>query len=206
VDAQYWKQKALSGGVWSGKCVVLSDDGLDCTEGTGRLGNRQILGDLFVPSGINLTVDGPVWIKGDIEISQNNILYTAESAGSDSIVVVASDPDSPLAKGRIVTSSNVQYNRNSFGAGLIFISENKGDVCEANPAIDMTSNTATVVFVAVDGCINIGSNSVISGVLGKKVHVRNNSTISYDPNLARAILGDTGEGWSVVNITEIQVY
>ncbi len=202
VDADYWKNKALAGGVWSGVCVVLETDGTDCTMGTGKIGNRQILGDLVVPSGINLTIDGPLWVKGDIEIDQNNTLFTDESAGKDSIVVVASDPDNPLIFGRVITNSNVQYSRNSQGAGLIFISENRGDNCAVNPAIDMTSNTATVVFVAVDGCINIGSNSVISGVLGKKVHLKNNSTVSYDPSLAQAILGTDTGGWSVVSITE----
>ncbi|KKT34536.1 MAG: hypothetical protein UW23_C0035G0006 [Candidatus Collierbacteria bacterium GW2011_GWA1_44_12] len=202
VDANYWKNKALAGGVWSGDCTVLETDGTDCTLGTGILGNRQILGNLSVPSGINLTIDGPIWVKGDIDIAQNNTLSTAESAEKDSIVVVASDPDNPLVKGRIVTSSNVQYALNSQGAGLIFISENRGDICEINPAIELTSNTATVVFVAVDGCINIGSNSVISGVLGKKVHLKSNSIVSYDPSLAQAILGTDTGGWSVVSITE----
>ena len=117
-------------------------------------------------------------------------------------MIVASDPDNPTIKGRVVTSSNVQFNRNSQGAGIIFISENQSLDCANLPAIDMTSNTATVVFVAIDGCINVGSNSKINGILGKKIHIKNNSTIQYDPSLARAIVVPDSGGWNVVNIRE----
>lgn len=201
VDAVYWKNKAQEGGVWAGNCNVASTDGTDCTGGTFTIGNRKIEGNLTIPSGIDLTISGPIWVKGDINISQNNTLNTAESSGTKSIVIVASDPDNPAVKGRIVTSSNVQFTRNSFGAGLLFISENTSDVC-SSPAIDMTSNTATVVFVAVNGCINVGSNSLINGILAKKIHIKNNSSISYDPSLARAIVVPDSGGWSVVNIKE----
>lgn len=202
VDSNYWKDKALAGGTWSGNCDVGGGGGTDCTSGTLKLGDRQILGDLNVPSGTNLTLTGPVWVKGDINISQNNTLFTDESVGKNSVVVVASEPGNPNVKGRIITSSNVQFNRNTQGAGLIFISENLGDNCSSSPAVDITSNTATVVFVATSGCINIGSNSVISGVLGKKVHLKNNSSVVYDPSLAQAIVAPESGGWSVISISE----
>lgn len=202
VDATFWKNKALEGGVWNGDCNIMSSNGSDCSNGTRIIGNKQILGNLNVPSGVNLTVTGPLWVKGDINISQNNTLFTDESVGKNSIMIVASDPDNPDIKGRVVTSSNVQFNRNSQNAGIIFISENRSIDCANLPAIDMTSNTATVVFVAIDGCINVGSNSMINGILGKKIHIKNNSTIEYDPSLARAIVVPDSGGWNVVNIRE----
>ncbi|MBI1872010.1 hypothetical protein HYS10_01180 [Candidatus Collierbacteria bacterium] len=102
----------------------------------------------------------------------------------------------------MVTSSNVQFNRNSFGAGVIFISQNLGENCAVLPAIDITSNTATVVFVAIDGCINIASHSVISGILGKKIYIKNNSSVLYDPSLAKAIVEPNSGGWAVVSVRE----
>lgn len=201
VDASYWKNKALEGGTWNGDCNIASTDGTDCSAGTRSIGNRKIDGDFNVPSGVNVTVTGPMWVKGDVNIAQNNTLFTSEEVGKNSIMIVASDSDNPAIKGRVVTSSNVQFNRNSQGSGIIFISENRSVDCSF-PAIDMTSNTATVVFVAIDGCINVGSNSQINGILGKKIHIKNNSTIIYDPNLARAIVVPDSGGWNVVNIRE----
>lgn len=202
VDVEYWKNQAETGSDWTGSCSIGGGVGVDCTQGTNRLGNMKILGDLSVPSGTDLTFTGPVWVVGDILVSQNNILYTDESVGTTSVVVIASDPNNPSTKGRIVTSSNATFLRNSFGAGLIFISENPSDIC-TSPSIDITSNTATVIFISEDGCINIGSNSAISGILAKKVHVKNNSSIIYDPSLARAIVDPNSGGWAVVSIREI---
>ncbi len=202
VDSLYWKNKALEGGVWNGDCNIASSDGTDCSEGTRIIGNKQILGDLDVPSGVGLTLNGPLWVKGDITINQNNIIQTSESMQKNSVIVVASDEDSPDVKGRVLTKSNVQFNRNSQNSGVIIISENRSVDCANLPAIDMTSNTATVVFVAIDGCVNVGSNSMINGILGKKIHIKNNSTIQYDPSLARAIVVPDSGGWSVVNIHE----
>ena len=202
IDAAYWKNKALEGGIWNGDCNIASSNGTDCSDGTRVVGNKQILGNLNVPSGVNLTINGPLWVKGDVNISQNNVLYTSEDTNKNSVMIVASDPDNPAIKGRVITSSNVQFNRNSQDAGIIFISENQSMDCANLPAIDITSNTATVVFVAIDGCINVGSNSMINGILGKKIHIKNNSTIQYDPSLARAIVVPDSGGWNVVNIRE----
>ncbi len=202
VDAAYWKDQAATGASWTGDCTVLGSGGSDCTAGTAKLGDIKINGNLSVPGGSDFTLTGPVWVVGDIDISQNNQLYTDESAGKDSVVIIASDPSNPAVKGRITTSSNVTFNRNSQGAGLIFISENTGIDCSSSPAISVTSNTATVVFVSQEGCINISSNSVISGVLGRKIHIKNNSTLLYDPSLAQAIVGSDTTGWAVTKIRE----
>lgn len=202
VDAAYWKNVALQGGIWEGDCNIMSTNGTDCSNGTRNIGNKKINGDLNVPSGVNVTLTGPLWVKGDINISQNNTLFTDEVMEKNAVIVVASDPDDPAIKGRVVTSSNVEFRRNSQNAGIIIISENTSVDCTNLPAIDMTSNTATVVFVAVNGCINVGSNSMINGILGKKIHIKNNSMIQYDPSLARAIVVPDSGGWNVVNIHE----
>ncbi len=202
VDADYWKTTAEAGGVWEGDCNIASANGTDCSAGTRIIGNKKINGNLNVPSGVNLTLSGPIWVKGDMNVSQNNTISTAESMGKNSVMIVTSDSSNPSVKGRMVTSSNVTFARNSQNAGVIVISENTSVDCTNLPAIDMTSNTATVVFVAINGCINVGSNSMLNGILGKKIHIKNNSTIQYDPSLARAIVVPDSGGWNVVNIHE----
>ncbi|MFZ2201872.1 MAG: hypothetical protein WAV56_00585 [Microgenomates group bacterium] len=203
VDADYWKNQAQAGGIiWNGDCIVGSGGPLDCTAGTRVLGERKISGNLTVPSGTDLTLTGPVWITGDFVIDSNNVFYTAEAVGKNSIVIVVSNPDDPATLGRILTSSNVSFLRNSQGAGLVFISENNSDQCGVDPAITTSSNTATVVFVALSGCVHVKSNSILSGILAKKIYVENNSTIEFDPSLAQAILEPDSGGWAVVSVKE----
>lgn len=201
VDVDYWKNQAQAGSIWNGDCII-DGSSLDCSSGSGSLGSIKIVGNLIVPSGTDLTFTGPVWITKDFTIDSNNIFYTAESVDKNSIVIVASSPDNPATEGRIITSSNVSFLRNSQGAGLIFISENTTDECSGNPSIKTSSNTATVVFVALSGCVHINSNSVLSGILAKRIYVENNSTIEFDPSMARAIVEPDSGGWAVNSIRE----
>lgn len=201
VDVEYWKNQAQSGSIWNGDCIV-DGSSLDCTAGTRLLGNVKIVGNLTVPSGTNMTFNGPVWITVNFTIDSNNIFYTAESVGTNSIVIVASSPDDPVDRGRIITSSNVSFLRNSVGAGLIFISENTNDQCSDDPSIKTSSNTATVVFVALTGCVHIKSNSILSGILAKRIFVENNATIEFDPSMARAIVEPDSGGWAVTSVKE----
>ncbi len=201
VDAEYWKNQAQAGGIWNGNCII-DGSSLDCTMGTNLLGSKKIDGNVTVPSGTNLTITGPVWITGDFVIDSNNIFYTAEAVGKNSVVIIASSPSNPATLGQIVTSSNVSFLRNSQGAGLIFISENTSDDCGSGPAIETSSNTATVVFVALSGCVHINSNSILSGILAKRIYVENNSTIEFDPSMARAIVEPDSGGWAVLGVKE----
>lgn len=201
VDIDYWKNLAQSGTVWNGNCVVKSGKATDCTNGTGTLGNIKINGGLTSANGETITISGPVWVKGNIEFANLVKVKTAESAGTNSVVVVASDPDNNQVNGKIQMNNNVVFNRNSQGAGIILISENTSTIC-SDPAITLSNNATSVVLIALNGCIYIRENAEVSGVIGYKVHLTQNAKINYEPSLARAIaVPDTG-GWSVVNVKE----
>lgn len=201
VDVDYWKDLAAAGVNWSGDCNVMSGKADDCTQGTGKVGNIKINGNLSSSNGMTITLTGPVWIKGNIVFSNNVIVKTDDSVGSNSVVIVASDTSNPAVSGKVEMSNNVVFTRNSLGAGAIIISENTSTNC-ADAAINLANNATSVVLIALNGCIYIRENAVVNGVIGNKIHLTQNSKINYDPSLARAIVvADTG-GWSVVNIRE----
>lgn len=200
MDVDYWKGVAESGGIWQGNCG-LGGGGGDCTGGTRRLGNIKIQGNLSIHNNQTITLTGPVWVVGDINISNNVIVNVDNSLGPNSVIVIASDPVNPPVKGKIMVSNNVDFNRNSSGAGIIFLSENSSDVC-ADPAVSVDNNTDTVIFVANQGCVFIDNNAVVIGVVGKKIHLENNSIVRNDPSLFSKLVLVGGGGWSVVSITE----
>jgi hypothetical protein len=200
MDIDYWKNLAEQGGVWSGNCG-LGGTGSDCTGGTNRLGNQKIEGDLNIDNNRTVTIIGPLWVTGDINISNNIIVNVDDELGPNSAFVVASNPISPLAKGKILVSNNVIFNRNSSGAGIVLLSENTSDVC-MEPAIKIENNTDTVIFVANQGCIFVGKNAVVIGISAKKIHLENNSSIQNDPNLLSKPILISGGGWRVIGVRE----
>lgn len=203
VDVNYWKNLAGQGTIWNGNCVVNSGKATDCTNGTKTLGNIKITGDLTSANGETWYINGPVWVGGNIVFPNKAIIKTAESAGTNSVVMVASSPSNNTIYGKIQMDQNVTFNRNTQGAGVILISDNTSTICSNNnSAITLSNNATSVVLIALNGCIYIQQNAEVSGVIGYKVHLTTNAKINYEPSLARAIaVPDTG-GWSVVNVKE----
>lgn len=200
IDVDYWKSLAEAGGVINGNCIV-GGGAADCTGGTNTLGPVRINGDLTLEQNRTLTINGALWVDGDIIFSSNNDVIVGEPWNKQTAVVIVSSSTQPSVKGKVITSSNVDFLRNSQDAGIIVISQNTSQDCAA-PAIDISSNTKTVVFIAIDGCVNVGANSAMAGILGYKVHIERNSTIEFDPSLAQAVVGSELNGWKVISVKE----
>ena len=200
-DIAYWKNKAEVTQIWNGNCVVLSGTGTDCTNGTGKLGYIKILGDVTIPQDKTLTLTGSIWIKGNL-ITQNAVTFKAdESLGTTPAIIIASDPDNPTLKGKITVVDNVHFVRNSLKSAFVLISERQTDSC-SDPAISDIDNTTDVAYVALNGCVYAANNAFLIGVVGKKVHIEDNTSITFDPSMARAAVDTTIPGWAVTNVKE----
>jgi hypothetical protein len=152
-----------------------------------------------IESNADFTLTGPIWIEGDLEISSNVDIHVDEGLGSEGVVVVVDYPSDTFGKGKVLTASNVDFFETSQGGPAVIVSTNTEDDCSGVPAIQVSSNTSTVVFSAPDGCVFFQSNSFVRGVLAKKIHLSNNSVIEYDPRLATVILKTGLGGWAVTS-------
>jgi hypothetical protein len=186
------------GNIFTGNCIVDdSNPANDCTRPSGTLGNIIINGNLHKPSNKNLTIDGPVWVTGNITFASQGVVNIHSDITEISQLVIAD--------GTINTSSNVSYASNG-SAFLLFVSlkqEPFAQLCQ-DPAITLSSNTDSVLFYAPNGCIKIVSNSTFRGaVLGEKIYLSNNSDIYYNPLLANAIFGlTTTGGWQIASFNQ----
>jgi len=200
VDVDYWKNKASSGTTWNGNCV-LGGGASDCTLGTSNLGNIKILGNFTSSNGQTFKLTGPVWVTGNMSLSNNVIVNIDNALGTQAPVVVLSSTTSPATLGKLDMSNNVTFNKNSSGAGSIFISENTSINC-ASPAISMSNNAAGVVLISLSGCLSVQENATLNDAVAYKIHLYNNSQITYDPSLAKAIVDPGSGGWAVTSIKE----
>jgi len=191
------------GDVFSGNCLADgSGSSHDCTNGTLELGNIIITGDFEKPSNIDIDISGPVWVKGNVIFnSQGTVGLTSEITEVSQIFVT---------DGTLISDSNVVYGSNG-NAFLLFISAfdpgvDSQDVCNdgVTPAIEISSNSNSVLFYSMHGCIQINANSVFHGaILGEGIRVDNNSTVEYDPALQSTIYGLTKEGgWQALSFEE----
>lgn len=191
------------GEVFSGNCVADgSGDASDCTSGTLEIGNLIVTGDFEKPSNIDLKVTGPVWVKGDIVFDSLGSIKPADDITQVSQII--------LTDGTITSESNVVYGKNVNAYLLLISTFDPGtpanQVCEdaQTPAITISSNSESVLFYSMNGCVKVNANSQFHGaLLGEGIRIDNNSDVEYDPDLQTAIFGLTKDGgWKITSFVE----
>lgn len=197
----------ITGTPYTGTCTIDGTSHLtNCGGSTNTIGNIVITGDLIVSSNNTLRVSGPVWVKGNIVFNSNVTVTIAATVGQ---IVVTERP--------LISSSNTAFDHNG-NAYLLFIStytlypspsptptpEPSSAFCNT-PAITISSNTQNVLFFAPLGCALINSNATFKGSLvAEKVKITNNSTVTYDSNLANAVFSTSqAGGWQIASFSQL---
>ena len=115
-----------------------------------------------------------------------------------------------VADGTITSESNMNYGANIHAYLLLISTYDPGlpedQVCSdtATYAVSISSNSESVLFYSMNGCIQINANSQFYGaILGRGIRIDSNSNVEYDPDLQSAIFGLTKEGgWQVLSFKE----
>lgn len=162
--------------------------------GTETLGPAKINGDLTVGNGATLYISGPIWVVGDVSLSNNSFFYTAASAGSQGVVLIADDPADRANKGLVDLSNNITVGGNGTpGSYPLVVS-----MSSSTNAIVMTNNASSVLLYAPYGRITIGNNASVNQVTGYQVKLNNNSTLAYLAGLQNAnFTSGPGAGWAI---------
>src|SRR5690606_37075095 len=125
-----WKTEAEAGGVINGNVSVPGN-------GTMNLGPRRINGNLSLGNNARLVVTGRLWVTGNIQTSNNNIIELHNSYGSGSKVVVVD--------GRIDVNNNAIFRGACSGSYIMMLSESNSLDPNA-AAIDVSNNGNGVIF------------------------------------------------------------
>jgi hypothetical protein len=181
---------------YDGNCEVGGNPDLDCTNGTGILGDITINGDLKIIQNSSLLISGSILINGNVDIQSNS---TIGLVGTSTSRVV-------ISRGKISSASNVTYSSydNVF---IIFIStdDSSGLSCDSGgAAIEVSSNDQSVLFVATKGCILVRANQTFRGAIyGEAISLSNNSQVLYNPELSNLVLNISDDGgWLLVSFKE----
>lgn len=185
-DAQIeaWKTVAEGGGTLPGPYSVT---------GTQTLGPVKIDGDFIVTNGVTLIVTGPIWVKGNMNISNNAIVRISGGLGNAGTVIFADNPSNPSGSGKVTVSNNVTItgngNPNSFP--LILSGSTAAD------AMNISNNSLGAIYYAARGTLNLSNNAGGYQITGYKIVMSNNSTISYVNGLQNAFFSNgPGGSWT----------
>lgn len=202
-----WKAAALAGGVYS--------DAAHCSPNVDiNLGPAKLACDFSPANGIKITLNGTVWVEGNVDLSNNNIVELDSGYGTSSGVVIADKVGSEetsgivLVKNNAVVCGSAGYN---IGTGscnpsndtyVLFLSTHSSN---STNAIEVANNVEGAIFYAHKGSVNISNNANLKEVTAYKLELENNASVTYESGLANASFSSgPGGGWLITTWNEIQ--
>ncbi len=177
IDYQDWKDVATAGGTTT--CSPT------CNLATSSIGPRKYVGNVNIINGEIITLNGPVYVTGNVLVDNNGKVNLANSSGSSGKVFIAD--------GTVAVSNNGGFNPNSSNPkGYILVVTTSTSAS----AITISNNGANAVFHALLGNASLSNNAQVTALVAKTLTMGNNATLNYDSGLASATFtSGPGASW-----------
>jgi hypothetical protein len=179
-----WETDAVAGGTIAGPYSPAT--------GT-HIGPKKITGNLNLnTNGATYYIDGPIWVVGNIDISNNVKIILNPSFGTLSTMIIADDPANRSTVGTISVKNGVDvcgsagYNSGtnacnpSNGSYIMLLSTYSG----SDKAITLENGSDGAIFYTSAGKIEVEQTASAKQVTGYEVELENNATITYESGLA----------------------
>ncbi len=202
-----WKADALAGGVYSDAAHCSPDDHI-------TLGPAKLACDFTPGTLVEITLNGTVWVEGDMNLSNNSIIKLDSGYGENSGIMIADKVGSETAEGIIVVKNNTKvcgsagYDTDakvcnpSNGSYVLILSTHSG---VSTDAIEVHNNTDGAVFYAHNGSVNVVNNANLKEVTAYKLRLANGTSVTYESGLANASFSSgPGGGWAIRTWNETQ--
>ncbi len=209
-----WKNAAIGAGYLDPGLCVSSADNITLDSGILDCSSN---GDIFEPSSSSLvvTLNGIVWVKGNIDLPMNAIMQLSSGYGATSGIIIADYDSDTSIKGRIDTGNGTLicgsqgYNsgpsptcKASNGSYIMLLSTYSG----TEDAIKISNNASGAIYYAFAGKANVKNNaSDVKEVTAYKLNLENGASVSYESGLASAVFSTgPGGGWLVNSWNETE--
>jgi len=175
-----WKTQAAAGG------TIVGDYQLSGTD-TATLGPKKITGKLTIQNSAKLTLSGPLWIQGDIELK--NSAQILLDTGKTSEVVVGD--------GSVEVQNNVVVVGTGSDKYVIMVTTSSAD-----GAFQIKNSAAGLIVYAPNGEIEIQNGAAVRTGAADRIFIKNSSSVTYETGLASIqFSGGPGASWQVVRGT-----
>lgn len=189
-----WETDAAAGG------TATCDESTYTINGTVTLGPKKIPCDLSISSNAIVSFAGPVWVSGNITISNNSVIKVASGLSGKTVPIIADKLSNRSSSSRIELSNNTNVQGSGTNSYLLFVSQNNSaETGGGTTAIIVSNNlTGAVLLYAPHGEVLLSNNVRLKEVTAYKLTASNNAEIIYESGLANLIFtsGPSG-GYSI---------
>lgn len=172
IDYQYWKDQATAGGTTDcpgGTCNFVG--------GTHNIGPQKYVGNLIIQNGAFVTINGPVYVTGFIDIKNDpTTLKLNDSFGSNGTVLIT-DGNITVQNGGKIEPTNANPK------GYILSVTTSIDPQEA---VQIKNEGINSVFYALEGGATLQNDAKVTALVAKQLLIKNSASLTYDQGLASA--------------------
>lgn len=195
-----WEATAQAGGIINSPCpyVINSDE---------TLGPVKIECDLEIKGSPNVTLEGHVWVAGNISIENSADIRISPSIGGASIAMIADNPSDRLESSKVEIENSAQFfGSGSSGSYVLVVSQNNGaENGTPDEAIEVeNSANGDLLIYAGHGDILLKNSISLKEVTGYQITIVNNAEVVYETGLANLLFtsGPSG-GFNIDSWLEI---
>jgi hypothetical protein len=208
---QEWKDDIVTYGT-----VIAASDPL-CSSGTYTINTSITIGFLKVEcnldirktgAGITVTLDGPIWVAGNLSFSQGPTMRVDPALGRRSVQFIVDNPSNRLTSSKIEVRNSTQFNGSGDSRSFIMLlSRNESAALSGSEkAIDVSQSANGKVLVYADrGLVDIGNGISLKEVTGYQINVAQNADVIYESGLASLLFtAGPGGGYSLEDWRQVE--
>jgi hypothetical protein len=192
-DAQImdWEQQAEDGGIYSGTCPY-------------NIPNNTTIGPKKIPCDVTITgsnvvyLAGPVWIVGNLTMSNSAKLVVSSALGDAGAVLIADNDADDTGSGKISTSNSVEINGNGNShSNALLVSMNTSDL-----AINVGNSGTASIFFAPHGTLAINNSASFKEITAFHIIMGNSAVVNYTSGLQSSTFSNgPGASWQLMKGT-----
>ena len=185
LNYQEWKDDATDGGIIN--CAI-TPSLCDLDNTTTTIGPKQYLGNLTISNGSFVTMDGPVYVTGNIEIKNDfTKLKLNNSFGSTGTILITD--------GTFVVQNEAKIEpTNADPKGYIMAVSTSIN----STAVNIKNEGVNALFYALEGGAELQNEAKVTSLVAKQLTMKNDATLTYDSGLADArFTSGPGGSWQI---------
>lgn len=196
-----WKDAADDGG------EVTCSGGNYNTPGTLTIGPKRIPCNLNISNGDQITLTGPLWVEGNINISNTGTVIKISPSLSGVTIPIIADGANKTTGSKIDIANGISFQGAGSNSYVLMISQNNNaEGGGSNQAISIANGAnGKVLLYAGHGLINLANSVNIKEVTAYKINIANSAQVIYETGLANLLFSaGPGGGWTIDDWRETQ--
>lgn len=201
---ELWKSEAEAGGVHTSPCSYNIGGVAKVT-----LGNIKINCNLSIGNSSEVTLTGPIWVAGNLDISGSAKVFIDPELEGVSVPIVVDNPSNRTSGSHAAIRNSAEVSGAGDGSYVVVISrnnsaENGGSTTAINLLGSGRSND--ILLYAAGGKIHIGGSAELTSTTGYLVEMIGSSSVRYDYGVASPVFnsGSPGGTYQLRSLREVQ--